>query len=165
MKRELLEHVEPKRNFCFFKPLELRQIEVVLADFWTNRLLSSSSRSTAEDLASKWSHTRTLKSDGGFDFHTGSAQARDLGRERVLGRAVRSAFRREAQAGEVLLEVARAPAMARGSWFRTRVGQGPSAPKPRGRHAARAHHDPRPTPTPSVSPRRRHAALAAARSS
>ena len=32
-----------------FKPLELGQIEVDSADFWTNRLLSSSSRSTAED--------------------------------------------------------------------------------------------------------------------
>jgi hypothetical protein len=45
-----------------FKPLHLGQIEVDSADFWTNRLLSSSFRSTAESLASKRSHTRTLKS-------------------------------------------------------------------------------------------------------
>jgi len=45
-----------------FKPLYLSQIEVDSADFWTNRLLSSSSRSTAEKLASKLSHVRTLKS-------------------------------------------------------------------------------------------------------
>ena len=40
----------------------LGQIEVDSADFWTDRLLSSSSRSTAESLASKRSHTLTLKS-------------------------------------------------------------------------------------------------------
>ena len=45
-----------------FRTLELNQIEVDSADFWTNRLLSSSSRSTAEEIASKRSHTRTLKS-------------------------------------------------------------------------------------------------------
>ena len=45
-----------------FRTLYLGQIEVDSADFWTNRLLSSSSRSTAEELASKRSHTRTLKS-------------------------------------------------------------------------------------------------------
>ncbi|EGB03177.1 hypothetical protein AURANDRAFT_34382 [Aureococcus anophagefferens] len=45
-----------------FKPLYLDQIEVDSADSWTNRLLSSSYRSTAEELASKLSHTRTLKS-------------------------------------------------------------------------------------------------------
>jgi len=45
-----------------FKRLYLGQIEVDSADFWTNRLLSSSSRSTVEELASKLSHTRTLKS-------------------------------------------------------------------------------------------------------
>ena len=45
-----------------FKPLNLDQIEVDSADSWTNRLLSSSYRSTAEELASKLSHTRTLKS-------------------------------------------------------------------------------------------------------
>ena len=45
-----------------FKPLYLGQIEVDSADFWTNRSLSSSSRSAAEELASKPSHTRTLKS-------------------------------------------------------------------------------------------------------
>jgi hypothetical protein len=44
------------------KPLYLGQIEVDSADFWTNRLLSLNSRSTAEELASKRSHTRTLKS-------------------------------------------------------------------------------------------------------
>ena len=45
-----------------FTPLELGHIEVDSADFWTDRSLSSSSRSTAEDLASKLSHMRTLKS-------------------------------------------------------------------------------------------------------
>ena len=40
----------------------LGQIEVVSADFWTHWLLSSRSQSTAESLASKRSHTRTLKS-------------------------------------------------------------------------------------------------------
>ena len=45
-----------------FRTLYLGQIEVDSADFWTDRLLSSSSRSTAESLASKRSHTRTLKS-------------------------------------------------------------------------------------------------------
>ena len=42
--------------------LYLGHIEVDLADFWTNRLLSSTSRSTADSFASKRSHTRTLKS-------------------------------------------------------------------------------------------------------
>ena len=45
-----------------FRTLYLGQIEVDSADFWTDRLLSSSSRSTAESLASKLSHTLTLKS-------------------------------------------------------------------------------------------------------
>ena len=45
-----------------FKPLYLDQIEVDSADFWTDRSLSLSSRSTAEALASKLSHKRTLKS-------------------------------------------------------------------------------------------------------
>jgi len=45
-----------------FRTLYLNQIAVDSADFWTDRLLSSSSRSTAESLASKRSHTRTLKS-------------------------------------------------------------------------------------------------------
>jgi len=45
-----------------FKPPELGHIEVDSADFWTDRLLSSSSRSTAEELASKLSHRITLKS-------------------------------------------------------------------------------------------------------
>ena len=43
-----------------FRTLYLNQIEVDSADFWTDRLLSSSSRS--EKLASKLSHTRTSKS-------------------------------------------------------------------------------------------------------
>ena len=46
----------------YFKPLYLGQIEVDSADFWTNRLLSSSSRSTAKKIVSKHSNTRTLKS-------------------------------------------------------------------------------------------------------
>ena len=45
-----------------FRTLYLGQIEVDSADFWTDRLLSSSSRSTAESLASKRSYTLTLKS-------------------------------------------------------------------------------------------------------
>ena len=45
-----------------FRTLYLGQIEVDSADFWTDRLLSSSSRSIEEELASKPSHTRTLKS-------------------------------------------------------------------------------------------------------
>ena len=44
-----------------FKPLEFGQIEVDSADFWANRWLSSSSRSTAEVLVSEPSNTRTLK--------------------------------------------------------------------------------------------------------
>jgi len=45
-----------------FKPLSLGHIEVDSADFWTNRSLSSSSRSRAEEVASKLSRTLTLKS-------------------------------------------------------------------------------------------------------
>ena len=45
-----------------FKPLHLDHIAIDLADFWANRVLSSSSRSTAKELASKPSHTRPLKS-------------------------------------------------------------------------------------------------------
>ena len=45
-----------------FKPLYLGHIEVDSADLWTNRSLSSSSRSTAEELVSTPSNTRTLKS-------------------------------------------------------------------------------------------------------
>jgi len=46
-----------------FRTLYLSQIEVDSADFWTNRLLSLSSRSREAELASKRSRTRTLKSD------------------------------------------------------------------------------------------------------
>ena len=45
-----------------FGTLDLGHIEVDSADSWTNRLLSASSRSTAEVLVSKHSNTRTLKS-------------------------------------------------------------------------------------------------------
>ena len=45
-----------------FKGSSLGHFPLVSADFWTNRLLSSSSRSTAEELASKRPHTLTLKS-------------------------------------------------------------------------------------------------------
>ena len=45
-----------------FGTLELGRIEVDSAGLWTNRLLILSSRSTAEALASKRSHTRTLTS-------------------------------------------------------------------------------------------------------
>ena len=46
----------------YFKPLYLGQIEVDSADFWTNRLLSSSSRSTVKNSGPNRSITRTLKS-------------------------------------------------------------------------------------------------------
>jgi len=55
-------------NHCFgtsrpnFRILELGQIEVDSADFWTNRLLSSRSRSTAKEAGPNRSITRTLKS-------------------------------------------------------------------------------------------------------
>jgi len=45
-----------------FEILELGQFEVDSADFWTNRLLSSSPLRRSEHIASKLSHTRTLKS-------------------------------------------------------------------------------------------------------
>ena len=45
-----------------FEILSLGQIEVDSADVWTDRLLSSSSRSTADVLVSKPSNTLTLKS-------------------------------------------------------------------------------------------------------
>ena len=45
-----------------FRTLYLGQIEVDSADFWTNRLLSSSSRSTAKESGPNSSITRTLKS-------------------------------------------------------------------------------------------------------
>jgi hypothetical protein len=45
-----------------FRTLYLNQIEVDSADFWTNRLLSSSSRSTAKESGPHRSITRTLKS-------------------------------------------------------------------------------------------------------
>ena len=45
-----------------FRTLYLNQIEVDSADFWTNRLLSSSSRSTAKKSGPNRSITRTLKS-------------------------------------------------------------------------------------------------------
>ena len=49
-------------------PLELGPIEVDSADFWTNRWLSSSPRSTAESLASKPSNTL----GGRFEFGPGA---------------------------------------------------------------------------------------------
>jgi hypothetical protein len=49
-------------SWVIFRTLSLGQIEVDSADFWTDRVLSSSSRSTAEVLVSKHSNTRTLKS-------------------------------------------------------------------------------------------------------
>ena len=58
--------VEINRRFGTSRPnfeiLSLGHIEVDSADFWTNRLLSSSSRSTAEEILSKLSRTLTLKS-------------------------------------------------------------------------------------------------------
>ena len=45
-----------------FRTLYLGQIEVDSADFWTNRLLSSSSRSTAKESGPNRLITRTLKS-------------------------------------------------------------------------------------------------------
>jgi hypothetical protein len=46
-----------------FEMLYLDQIEVDSADFWTNRLLLSSSRSAVEGCGAIRSITRTLKSD------------------------------------------------------------------------------------------------------
>ena len=51
-----------ERELPNFKGSDLGRFPLVSADFWTNRLLSSSSRSTAESLASKRSHMLTLKS-------------------------------------------------------------------------------------------------------
>ena len=62
-----------------FKPLELGHIEVDSADFWTNRSLSSTCRSTTESLASKSSHTLTLQSGRRFDVGPGRARARGDG--------------------------------------------------------------------------------------
>ena len=45
-----------------FRTLYLGQFQVDLADFWTNRLLSSRSRSTAKESGRNRSITRTLKS-------------------------------------------------------------------------------------------------------
>jgi hypothetical protein len=45
-----------------FRTLSLGHIEVVLADFWTDRCLSVTSRSTAKALVSKHSNTLTLTS-------------------------------------------------------------------------------------------------------
>ena len=45
-----------------FRTLYLNQIEVDSADFWTDRLLSSSSRITAKEPGPNCSITRTLKS-------------------------------------------------------------------------------------------------------
>jgi len=53
--------------------LELGHIEVDSADFWTNRWLSSSSRSTAEELASFLSHGRASKSGRRFEFRAGTS--------------------------------------------------------------------------------------------
>ena len=69
-----------------FGTLHLGHIEVDSADFWTNRWLSSSSRSTAESLASKRSHTRTSKSGCRFAFR---AERRGA----VLGRQARRVAR------------------------------------------------------------------------
>jgi hypothetical protein len=58
--------VEINRRFGTSRPnfeiIELGQIEVVLPDFWTNRSLSSSSRSTVKEDGPNFSNTRTLKS-------------------------------------------------------------------------------------------------------
>ena len=51
-----------------FKPLDLDEIEVDPADFWTNRRLSSSPRSTADELASNLSHALTSNSGRRFEF-------------------------------------------------------------------------------------------------
>ena len=51
-----------------FKPLDLDEIEVDPADFWTNRWLSSSPRSTADELVSNLSHALTSKSGRRFEF-------------------------------------------------------------------------------------------------
>ena len=53
--------------------LSLGHIDVDSADFWTDRLLSSSSRRTAD--VSKHSNTRTLKSGWRRDSHAGTVTA------------------------------------------------------------------------------------------
>ena len=58
-----------------FGTLDLGHIEVDSADSWTNRWLSSISRSTADSLASNRSHARTLKSGGRFDVRAGRGDA------------------------------------------------------------------------------------------
>ena len=55
------------------KPLSLGHIEVDSGEFWTTRSLSSSSRSTAGELASKLSRTRTSKSGRRFGIRAGDA--------------------------------------------------------------------------------------------
>ena len=61
-----LDCAEFDRRFWWSRPtfrnLELGHVEVDSAEFWTNRVLSSSSRSRAEELASKQSNTRTFES-------------------------------------------------------------------------------------------------------
>ena len=54
--------------------LELGHVDVDSADVWTHRSLSSSSRSAAEELASKPSHTLASKSGRRCDIHTGPSR-------------------------------------------------------------------------------------------
>jgi hypothetical protein len=78
---------ECNRWFGWSRPnlrlLPLGHIDVDSADFWTNRLLSSSSRSQAKEVASKPSHTRTSKSGWRFEFGTGGG---GRGHEAARGR-------------------------------------------------------------------------------
>jgi hypothetical protein len=62
----------PRPNFDI---LELGRVAVGSADFWTDRWLSSSSRSAGEDFASKRSNTRTLKSGRRFESRAGATSA------------------------------------------------------------------------------------------
>jgi len=92
-----------------FGTLDLGRIDVDSADVSTNRWLSSSSRSTSEDLASRRSHTRTLKSGRRFDSHAGS-------RARLYAASSRSPAARSAGAatsGELALGARRRGAAGR----------------------------------------------------
>ena len=66
---------ECNRWFGWSRPnsrlLELGHVDVDSAEFWTNRWLSSSARSTAEEHSSTLSRTLTVKSNGRCEFGTG----------------------------------------------------------------------------------------------
>ena len=57
-----LQHVRLFVEATWGREASAKLFDVDSADFWTNRLLSSSSRSQAKEVASKHSHMRILKS-------------------------------------------------------------------------------------------------------